>query len=334
LAFYLESSDPYKNYYATRIGNADGISSSLTYIEKIAELDKTYKTALENVNNAFTKEKLINVYRDLPAYDIKISASDFYESYGVNYYDGMTVKGEKDYGKLKALPYSVKAAEIFELGKIRKFNGQTYYVNQTNQDIYTANYPAQHIINADGTTNSSPGISAATRYDWFEGGMYNVVVPVNSFASVSVVENLYNSTQLNYNSNDPMWGKAFYQRVYTVRRDGYCRDYSQCSMASNKSYNNIMAATDKTTGKQYLFSLSIFQVGGDNWGYSVNKYTSAYVVSRLACATFDCTLIQPKDGSHSYLQFADGYKIWMTGDGGTNPGRGIVGSYTENPAKQ
>lgn len=95
-----------------------------------------------------------------------------------------------------------------------------------------------------------------------------------------------------------------------------------------------MAATDKTTGKQYLFSLSIFQVGGDNWGYSVNKYTSAYVVSRLACASFDCTLIQPKDGSHSYLQFADGYKIWMTGDGGTNPGRGIVGSYTENPAKQ
>lgn len=329
LSLYLESNDPYKNYYATRIGNADGISSSLTYEQKKKELDKIYESAFNNVHNAFAKEKLINVYRDLPAYDSKVSANDFYESYGVNYYDGVTIKGAMPFANYKSLPYSVKANDIYQPGKVRQYNGKTYYINQTNQDVYPA-----HIINADGTTNSSPGISAATRYDWFEGGMYNVVVPVNSFASVSVVENLYNSTQLNYNSNDPMWGKAFYQRVYTVRRDGYCRDYSQCSMASNKSYNNIMAATDKTTGKQYLFSLSIFQVGGDNWGYSVNKYTSAYVVSRLACASFDCTLIQPKDGSHSYLQFADGYKIWMTGDGGTNPGRGIVGSYTENPAKQ
>ncbi|HRG64119.1 MAG TPA: hypothetical protein PLP75_14000 [Burkholderiales bacterium] len=330
LAFYLESSDPYKNYYATRIGNADGISSSLTYAEKIAKLDETYKTALDNVNKAFNQQKLINVYRDLPAYDSKVSANDFYAAYGVTYYDGKTIKGTKNYGKLESVPYSVQAAEIYELGKVRQYNGQAYYVNQSNQDIYTPNYPA-HIIDA---TDVKKPISAATRYDWNQG-MINIVIPVNSFANVQIVENLYNSTKLEYNSNDPMWKKTFYQSVGTVRNGQVCdRDYSNCYNAISKSFNNIMVATDKASGKQYMFSLSVMQVGGNYWGYVVNSNSSAYVVSRLACATFDCSLVQPKDGSHSYLQFADGYKIWMTGDGGTNPGRGIVGSYTEKPSKQ
>ncbi|TXI94113.1 MAG: hypothetical protein E6Q33_01385 [Neisseriales bacterium] len=331
LSLYLESNDPYKNYYATRIGNADGISSSLTYEQKKKELDKIYESAFNNVHNAFAKEKLINVYRDLPAYDSKVSANDFYESYGVNYYDGVTIKGAMPFANYESLPYSVKANDIYQPGKVRQYNGKTYYINQTNQDVYTPNYSA-HVIDANDTSRP---ISAATRYDW-NRGMTNIVIPVNSFANVSVVENLYNSTQLKYNSNDPMWGKTFYQEVVTARNGQYCTSEvsSNCYKSVSVSFNNIMVATDKSTRKQYTFNLSVMQVAGNYWGYFVNYNSSAYVVSRLACATFDCTLIQPKDGSHSYLQFADGYKIWMTGDGGTNPGRGIVGSYTENPAKQ
>jgi hypothetical protein len=332
LAFYLESNDPYKSYYATRIGNADGISSSLTYAEKIAKLDQIYQKALDNVNKAFTKEKLINVYRDLPAYDIKVSANDFFESYGVTYYDGESIIGITPFGNYES--YNVKAKDIYQPGKVRQYNGTTYYINQTNQDIYTPNYPA-HVIDANDTSRP---ISAATRYDW-NRGMTNIVIPVNSFESVRVVENLYNSTQLKYNSNDPMWGKTFYQEVATARNGQYCSGEvsSNCYKSVSVSFNNIMAATvkvDKNVNKQYIFNLSVMQVAGNYWGYFVNYNSSAYVVSRLACATFDCKLIKPKDGSNSYLLFADGYKIWMTGDGGTNPGRGIVGSYTENPAKQ
>lgn len=331
LAFYLESNDPYKSYYATRIGNADEISSSLTYAGKIAKLDEIYESALSNVNRAFAKEKLINVFRDLPAYDSKVSANDFYATYGVTYYDGVTIKGAMPFANYESLPYSVKANDIYQPGKVRQYNGKAYYINQTNQDVYTPNYSA-HVIDANDTSRP---ISAATRYDW-NRGMTNIVIPVNSFANVSVVENLYNSTQLKYNSNDPMWGKTFYQEVVTARNGQYCSSEvsSNCYKSVSVSFNNIMVATDKNTQKQYIFNLSVMQVAGNYWGYFVNYNSSAYVVSRLACATFDCTLIQPKDGSHSYLQFADGYKIWMTGDGGTNPGRGIVGSYTENPAKQ
>ena len=318
LAFYLESNDPYKNYYATRIGNADGILSSLTYAEKIAKLDEIYKTALDNVNKAFNQQKIINVYRDLPYYDGKTSAKDFFNLYGITFYDGKTIKGEKNYGQLKSVPYTVDANEIYELGKVRQYNGQAYYVNQANQDIYTPNFPA-HVISA---ADASRPISAATRYDWFNG-RNNIVIGINSFAYVNVVERLYSSAQFQNNIIDSTLGKVLSQRIETYDGD----------FATDKSFNSIMVANEKSNGKKYLFSLSTMQIGGNNWGYMV-KSRSAYVVSRLACATFDCNLVQPKDGSHSYLEYADGYKIWMTGDGSTNPGRGIVGSYTEKPSRQ
>ena len=334
LSLYLDDEKLYNGYYTTRISSTDkDMYGNLPFDQKVAALNKLYSTAFKNVEAAFNKDKLVDIYRDLPNYKAASgSMKTFGDAYGVTSYDGKNVCGEQAQfaGMKSKVPYCVTASDIYELGKIRTYSGQYYYVYEGNQDIIIPG--KTKVLGGDG--------DGAVRYDWYDKKMKNMVIRLNSFADAKVAENLYGTPMFKL-TND-MWGKNFNTPVDT--NNAYVGDGGGFyQSAVNVTYNNIIwvrsnaeGANPKNNGgpysREYLFSLSALNIGGDFYGYTVNSLRSKLFVYRLSCATTDCIKVPSKNGKKGYLQFSDGYKIWITGDLSTNIGEGLVGSYTRSPS--